>query len=362
MAGRLPVLPGDFSAAYIERLFGARAGSLTALAHMPVGTGQVCDSFRFRCDWHADAQTGRKREDDEPLPSSFIAKCPSTDAASRGAAALFHLYEMEIGWYRDFAGHAGVTCPRCYHAEIAADGQDFVLLLEDMAPAVQGDQLAGATLLQVATTLQEAAALHALPAPDGDWQGYSWLHYSAGNSDFLKQTLPPGYAAFRDRFAALLSSDILDLGQELVNRIAAYIDKEPAQICVTHGDMRLDNILFGADGRLAALVDWQTCSLGNPANDVAYMIGTSFADPKQRRDHEENLVAAYLSDRAEISGRAADIDRFWTEYRRCAFAGFLMAINASLHVEQTERGDAMFAAMAARPAQMALDLDSLSLI
>ena len=39
-----------------------------------------------------------------------------------------------------------------------------------------------------------------------------------------------------------------------------------------------------------------------------------------------------------------------------------MAINASLHVEQTERGDRMFAAMAERPAQMALDLDSLSLL
>jgi aminoglycoside phosphotransferase (APT) family kinase protein len=131
---------------------------------------------------------------------------------------------------------------------------------------------------------------------------------------------------------------------------------------VTHGDMRLDNILFYEDGKLAALIDWQTCSLGNPANDVAYLIGTSFADPADRRQYEEKLVQDYLDRRDEEWGMPFDFDAFWQEYRRHAFSGFIMAINASLHVEQTERGDRMFAAMAERPAQMALDLDSLNLL
>ncbi|MEH6660234.1 MAG: phosphotransferase, partial [Parasphingorhabdus sp.] len=150
----------------------------------------------------------------------------------------------------------------------------------------------------------------------------------------------------------------LDLGQELVDRIGSYIAHEPPELTVTHGDMRLDNILFHADGRIAALVDWQTCSLGNPANDVAYLIGTSFADPEERRKQEEKLVKTYLSNRPN----APAFEIFWDEYRRHAFSGFLMAINASLHVEQTERGDRMFAAMAERPAQMAIDLDSLGLL
>ena len=151
---------------------------------------------------------------------------------------------------------------------------------------------------------------------------------------------------------------MLDLGQQLVDKMADYIVHDPPEQTITHGDMRLDNILFHEDGRIAALVDWQTCSFGNPANDVAYMIGTSFADPQQRRSEEERLVRDYLAAREN----ASDFDTFWTEYRRHAFSGFIMAINASLHVEQTERGDKMFAAMAERPAQMAMDLDSLSLI
>ncbi|NRD88764.1 hypothetical protein C8024_03785 [Sphingopyxis sp. BSNA05] len=316
------------------------------MTHEPVGTGQVCDSYRFTCDW---AEEGH--------PETFIAKCPSADPVSRGAAAIFHLYDMEVGWYRDIADNCSALCPKSYHADIAENEQEFVLLLEDMAPASQGDQLAGASLAQVETTLAQAAALHNFQLASG-FDNLEWLDHGTGNSQFLESSLPAGYPVFRERFASLLSPEILDLGQRLVDGIGTYIAHEPAQQTITHGDMRLDNILFHADGRIAALVDWQTCSLGNPANDVAYLIGTSFADPEERRKQEEKLVKTYLSNRPN----APAFEIFWDEYRRHAFSGFLMAINASLHVEQTERGDRMFAAMAERPARMAIDLDSLSLL
>ncbi len=346
MSSRFPVRPEEFEAAFVEQAFDAAPGSLKSLTHKPVGTGQVCDSYRFTCDWT-----------DNGHPPTFIAKCPSANPASRGAAAIFHLYDMEVGWYRDVADDCKVLCPKSYHADIAENEQEFVLLLEDMTPASQGDQLAGASLVQVETTLIEAAALHSFQ-PDGGFDNYRWLHHGEGNSDFLKNTLPNGYPVFRERFSTLLSSDILDLGQKLIDRIDAYVVHEPLELAITHGDMRLDNILFHEDGRIAALVDWQTSTLGNPANDVAYMIGTSFADPGVRREQEENLVRTYLAQRSN----APDFKQFWAEYRRHAFSGFIMAINASLHVEQTDRGDRMFAAMAERPAQMAIDLDSLSLL
>jgi hypothetical protein len=346
MSGRFPVRPEEFETAFLEQVFDAVSGSLTSLTREPVGTGQVCDSYRFTCDWT-----------DGSHPATFIAKCPSADPVSRGAAAIFHLYDMEVGWYRDVADHCNALCPKAYHADIAENEQEFVLLLEDMAPASQGDQLAGASLLQVESSLAEAAALHSFK-PAAGFENLPWLHHGEGNAQFLENSLSAGYPLFRERFSALLSPDILDLGQQLVDRIGSYIAHPPKQQAITHGDMRLDNILFHDDGRIAALVDWQTCSLGNPANDVAYLIGTSFADPAIRRDHEESLVRAYLALRFD----GPDFDQFWTDYRRHAFSGFIMAINASLHVQQTERGDRMFAAMAERPAQMAIDLDSLSLL
>ena len=346
MSAAFPLRPEDFDREFVEQVFNAPAQSLLGLTYEPVGTGQVCDSYRFHCDWVGDDG-----------PATFIAKCPSANEISRNAAAVFHLYDMEVGWYRDVASQSQLLCPDCYHADIAANEQEFVLLLKDMAPAGQGDQLAGGSLVQIETTLTEAARLHNI-RPAGGFEHLRWLHHGADNAEFSKNTLTNGYPVFRERFAELLTAEVLDLGQELVDRMAHYIAHVPIEQTITHGDMRLDNILFHEDGRVAALVDWQTCSLGNPANDVAYMIGTSFANPAERRAEEKQLVEGYLAARTS----APDFDSFWNEYRRHAFSGFIMAINASLHVEQTDRGDRMFAAMAERPAQMALDLDSLSLL
>ncbi|HEY9091280.1 phosphotransferase [Parasphingorhabdus sp.] len=350
MSAGFPLRPEEFDPRWVEEILGAPSGALQSLTHKPVGTGQVCDSFRFTCDWQ-----------EEGYPASFIAKCPSADPVSRGAAALFHLYDMEIGWYRDVAGNSEVGCPQSYHAAIGDDETQFVLMLEDMAPASQGDQLAGATLTQVRSTIREAAALHSYRPASGTLDQYSWLLHGKGNSEYLRQSLPAIYPQFCQRFAGRLSKDILDMGAELIARFDTYLNVEPANPCITHGDMRLDNILFDDEGKRAILVDWQTTSLGNGASDIAYLIGTSFADPAERAAVEKELVTDYLT---HLSARGIDRDeaQFWQDYRRSAFSGFIMAINASIHVEQTERGDEMFALMAERPAQMALDLDSLALL
>ncbi len=350
MSAGFPLRPEEFDPRWVEEILGAPSGSLQTLTHKPVGTGQVCDSFRFTCDWQ-----------DAGYPASFVAKCPSADPVSRGAAAIFHLYDMEVGWYRDIADQSGVGCPRCYHAAIGEDETQFVLMLEDMAPAQQGDQLAGATLIQVQSAIREAAALHSFMPETGSLEDYSWLLHGQGNGDYMRQALPAIYPEFCKRFADRLSADILDMGAELIAKFGTYLDVEPANPCITHSDMRLDNILFDEGGERAILVDWQTATLGNGASDIAYLIGTSFADPAERASVEKALVKDYLAQLA-ARGIEQDHDLFWQDYRRLAFSGFIMAINASIHVEQTERGDEMFAVMAERPAQMALDLDSLSLL
>ena len=55
---------------------------------------------------------------------------------------------------------------------------------------------------------------------------------------------------------------------------------------------------------------------------------------------------------------AYEQDRCWDDYRRGAFAGFAVTVIAAPMVEQTQRGDEMFTAMARRHARHALDLGS----
>ena len=65
---------------------------------------------------------------------------------------------------------------------------------------------------------------------------------------------------------------------------------------ITHGDYRLDNLMFPPAGPGVAAVDWQTTSAGPPLRDLAYFLGNSLT-PDLRRAHESDLVDSYLGGR-----------------------------------------------------------------
>jgi aminoglycoside phosphotransferase (APT) family kinase protein len=84
-------------------------------------------------------------------------------------------------------------------------------------------------------------------------------------------------------------------------------DAEPFSL--VHGDYRLDNLMFGADGAVTAL-DWQTLTIGPPLQDVAYFLGTS-VEPAIRRLHEEQILRRYHSSLVDEGVRDFDWDRCW---------------------------------------------------
>jgi aminoglycoside phosphotransferase (APT) family kinase protein len=47
-------------------------------------------------------------------------------------------------------------------------------------------------------------------------------------------------------------------------------------VTLIHGDYRLGNVLFDieAPARLTGILDWETCTLGDPVSDVAYLLAT----------------------------------------------------------------------------------------
>ncbi len=345
----IPTRPELMDESWLEKRLGAPPDTLRSFEHEAVGTGQMCDSFRLTLDW--DGHAG---------PPTIIAKCPSLDEASRHVAKLVHNYELEISWYRDLAANNEVHCPHCFHAEIEANGIDFALLLQDVAPARQGDQLAGVSENALLAAIDELAILHAAYWNSPLLEQLLWLEYGAANKELVRQMLPGLYAGFRDRYADRLSPDILEMGDRLVACIDRYLDYEPHALTITHGDYRLDNLLF-AKGQRVFIVDWQTAGVGCGLADLSYLVGTSIADPALRKVGEKPWFDHYLKCLHE-SGIIPDVEIAWDEYRRYAFSGFIMAIFASMNVERTERGDEMFAVMAERPARQALDLDSLDLL
>jgi aminoglycoside phosphotransferase (APT) family kinase protein len=58
---------------------------------------------------------------------------------------------------------------------------------------------------------------------------------------------------------------------ELADRLAATVPQS-REAAVLHGDYRLDNVVVGADGRIAAVLDWEMSTLGDPLADVGLLL------------------------------------------------------------------------------------------
>jgi aminoglycoside phosphotransferase (APT) family kinase protein len=63
----------------------------------------------------------------------------------------------------------------------------------------------------------------------------------------------------------------IPLVDDVHDRLAARIpDQGPASI--VHGDYRLDNMILAPSGEVAAVVDWELCTLGDPLADVGLLL------------------------------------------------------------------------------------------
>ncbi|RRC07793.1 hypothetical protein EIA17_25600, partial [Escherichia coli] len=80
---------------------------------------------------------------------------------SRRSGSAHTLYIREVAFYRELAATVAIHTPRPILAEIDPATDDFTLILEDLAPARPGDQLAGCAIEDCLTAMREAAALHA---------------------------------------------------------------------------------------------------------------------------------------------------------------------------------------------------------
>lgn len=330
------------------------AGVLTgaivkSLSMTPLGTGQMCDSFRISVTYSAACDA----------PATFVVKLPAADETSRATAKSLRNYEKEVRFYQEIVDTVKVRTPRAYYAEIDLETASFALLLGDLAPAQQGDQLAGCTPELAREAVRQLVPLHAPRWDDPTWRDVDWLYVSPDSQGTsMKSLLPMLWAGFQHRYAEVLEPEALAVGHKLFDNLDAYFAPNDTPITLIHGDYRLDNLLFtpGETPHLAGVVDWQTIAIGPALRDVAYFIGAGLVRD-DRRPVEESLVREYFADLCAAGITGYSWDRCWLDYRRGTWAGLIMAIAAPMLVERTERGDHMFMAMFHRHAQQIIDVD-----
>ncbi|MGB8860779.1 MAG: phosphotransferase [Ilumatobacteraceae bacterium] len=297
------------------------------------------------------------------LPSAIIAKLPSPDPTSRATGVALRNYEREVKFYAEIAPTVDIRVAHCHHGEWHEADGDFVLLLEDLSPAEQGNQITGCPADLAERSVIELARLH----------GPRWADPSLADIEFLQRRGPDDaerlqmlWTMFLPGFFATYSKYLDAEGIALIERfgaqIPAWIEGHTLADTVTHGDYRLDNLMFASErgGYPVATVDWQTPGHGSPSGDVSYFLGAGPL-PDVRREIERGVVDRYGAALAEY-GVHVDGAELWHQVCRDAYAGIVMSVVASQIVGGSERSEAMFAAMATRHTQHALDVGAEALI
>lgn len=325
------------------------AATVTSTRPIPIGTGQMADSFRVELGYDPP-HTG---------PASLVAKLPAADPTTSRVGRASGVYLREHQFYTELVRRLpGLSVPALLGT--FDSGGEHGLLLEDLRDTEAGDQVQGASAGQLELTAAQLANLQAPVWADPGLGEEAWLQRRTGCPIPDRQVR---YERACHRLEAELRGVLAPAQHEVMVRFGAACDAWSRSVTepftLVHHDLRLDNILF-APGR-AFLVDWQTLGWGSPAWDLAYLLGSS-AEPELRRSVEKDHVRRHGDELARRGIADWPAERAWLEYRRMAFATLMVTVPAAGELPDNERARRMFHAMWRRTTTMILDLDALELL
>jgi len=371
-ASPIPQQLDDLTPAWLTRALGPRLLGDARVARVtcePLGEGEGFVGQLARLRLSLDGAAPR-------APTRVIAKLPTAIRSNRATGELLGAYEREILFYRELAPEVGYRTPRLYHAEMDESSASkhgpaivrfvdrlpvwlirllmacfhwmarhsprrYLLLLEDLAPAVLGDQVAGRPAFACAPVVRAMARAQAVFWGGGRLDDRWWVARLDLGLRVAHQMFRGSRAAFERRFAARLGAEGLALLDWLDANAPALLLTLHAQAprTLVHGDFRLDNLFFdGADDPL--VVDWQGVANGPGVHDLAYFLSGTLP-PGTRAGEEEDLVRAYHE--ALVAAGVADypFDACLRDYRRCT----LLGLHRLVTIDWVDLGEARGAAL-----------------
>ncbi|GAB93704.1 phosphotransferase family protein [Gordonia rhizosphera] len=314
----------------------------------PCGAGQLADSYRIAIRYDTPGH-GR-------LNSVFL-KLPPTDEKSAATAHRIDAFERESYFYTGLAPHLQINTPQ-FLGHVTLPESRTGLVLSDLSAHTRAlDQLTDGTTAQVESAMSQLAKLQAPYWDDVASAGGEGRFYNrtAAHIESLAQRYEQSWHRFGNVIGAGLDHD----QRQLIERFGASCIAWAATIegprTLTHQDLRLDNLLWGAQAG-AFLIDWQTLAFTSPAWDPAFLLGTALP-PEQRRAVERGLLARHVDALAAHGIGGWTMETAWTEHRRLTGSVILAMIAALAFVVPTTRGFDMFTSLIDRGTRQALDLD-----
>ena len=229
----IPRGPDDVTPTWLGSALGVEVRGLDVT---PIGTGQTGATYRVSATYSTETD----------LPTTFAIKLSAQDDAVRERVALG--YRSEVEYYARVADRMSIPVPPCFYSEISDDGADFVLVLADMAPAVQGDQIAGCSPGEAALAVEALAGLHGPSWCDPEWMALSGIAMPRPGDDAaaggLGEISQMAGGILVDKLGGDISDEDKDTLTAAMSLVTPWLMAVPERYALMHGDYRLDNMLF----------------------------------------------------------------------------------------------------------------------
>ncbi len=334
-----PQTLGDVSAEWLAEAMGVGIDSIEL---HPIAAGEGFMGQLARVSIHSS---------DPTVPATVIIKLPTADPAGQFMGQQMRVWEREHAFYRDVAPLMTIRVPRPY-VNLA---DPPCLVLEDLAPAVPGDHVVGASLDQAERAIDVLARHHAHWFEHPLLTEFDWV---PGLDDPAVLTLGPtfeiGWPLFLERYGSELPDRVLRWCERFVAQLPEWITTHyDDRVTLTHGDFRLDNMFFndheGGD-RSVTVIDWQLGMRAPGQTDFVYFCANNLT-VEMRREHEEALLQRYVSGlhAAGVPVDAVTVDGVRQGYLE-GLMFYAMSFGASLLTlnPANERGAALFDALVRR--------------
>ena len=335
----IPLVADDLTVDWLQFALADQRGDAKLSGCNPniigVGEGFMGQLARVGLEYEGDAGNA---------PSSIIAKFAATKQETRDMAGDQNLYQREIGFYRDIGTDVGVPIADCYYLEYREETNQFVLLLEDLAPGEPSDQVIGTDKETSRQVIENFAKLHAQWWNSDRLEQYDWAQWIIKSMP-MEQAL----AMFQESVKQVEETGKFDAYPEmkrlmyLLPPLFKFDPAPPYPFTLTHGDLRSDNIIKpSAEGGRFAIIDWQLSGIGDPVNDIARWMTQSISI-EDRKETEQELLKLYHDRLVEYGVKGYSYNKFINDYKTNLIVILLMFSMPMDNVDtSSERAQALF--------------------
>ena len=346
---KLPLLPQGFTADFLGSLLRQPVSSVSVDA-VGEGTGMMADMARLTLTYSDGSE-----------PMSVIAKYSAQNPTNRDVAVSFNLYEREARYYAELDGQTDLCTPEIFFVDV--DGDDLLILMEDLGEYAVGSQEVGADLHQTEIAVDQLASLHGAfwgRVDDLDWVPGIADSFHADNMYNFCQVgwdvmagsfgIAPQVNPYKSAFIAALPE------------LQAEQNRQPRTLL--HGDFRMENLLYGTASEHddVVVIDFQGPLLGSGFVDLALFLAQS-TQTEVRRRHERELVERYTRGLEREGVSKGDVADAWESYRRAILYNWVYAaVVAGTLDSSNEKAFAWMQQMVNRQYAASLDLDIFELL